>query len=173
MDTEGGHVEIGLFRTLFGMHPAQVVLLDLSGRVLAVNNSWERFGLENGLRPGYRVVGIDYVDICARAVRDGSPYSQEALTGVVAVLSGAQRQFTLRYPCHSPDEQRWFKMYAELQSPQSPSVLIAHTFLGPSRPKEAPDPLGVAEGGGWDLPFPQAGGGERAAGSWQQAVRKG
>jgi hypothetical protein len=156
MSEKGGPVAVGLFQRLFGAHPSQVALLDLSGRIVAVNEAWHRFGRENGLRSGYRVTGIDYVDVCARAVREGAPYAQEALTGVVALLSGAQRSFTLRYPCHSPQERRWFKLYGELQTPESPSIIIAHTYLGPARPREAADPLGFPSGTNWDSPFPHA-----------------
>jgi PAS domain S-box-containing protein len=39
-----------------------------------------------------------------------SESAAEALAGLEAVISGAAPQFSMEYPCHSPQEQRWFLM---------------------------------------------------------------
>ncbi len=136
----GGHINLDLFRQIFRAYPAQVALLDNTGQILAVNPAWIRFGRSNGIRNGYRVVGLSYLDVCARAAGQGDSYARDAMAGIVGVLQGIHPRFTLNYPCHSPTQNRWFKMYAEAQSPQSPSIIVAHLYLGPSVSKDPDHP---------------------------------
>ena len=40
-----------------------------------------------------------------------------------AVLAGRADRFTLEYPCHSPDRERWFELYA---TPSATGVIVGH-----------------------------------------------
>lgn len=89
--------------------PANVALLDSQGRIVAVNKAWAQFGSANGLSNGETFIGVDYIALCENA--DG-PCSEEA--PVVAaklrdVLTGRLQRFDLRYPCHAPEQERWFR----------------------------------------------------------------
>lgn len=89
--------------------PANVALLDGDGSILSVNKSWMRFGDANGLRKPDELVGINYIDICDTA---SGPCSEEApmiADRLRDLLSGRSTQFDLRYPCHAPEEDRWFR----------------------------------------------------------------
>jgi hypothetical protein len=117
---------LSLFRQLFDGHPAMTCMVDLSGKILAVNQSWKRFGEENDQKVGYLYEGDNYLDICVKAAETGDPYAKSVLTGLLDVLSTGRQKFTCVYPCHSPQERRWYKLWVEPQMPELPVVIIAH-----------------------------------------------
>lgn len=87
---------------------AHICVLDETGVILDVNQAWRDFHDENF--PGHTGswIGINYLAICDSA---SGPYSEEAKpmgAGIRAVMKGERDLFTLEYPCHSPDKQRWF-----------------------------------------------------------------
>jgi hypothetical protein len=54
-------------------------------------------------------------------------WARRTAAGLREVLSGRAPEFTLEYPCHSPDEERWYvlraKRYTGLEDAR---VVIAH-----------------------------------------------
>lgn len=93
--------------------PATVAVIDKQGIVLTVNGSWRRFGLANGADAvTCDGVGINYLDTCRHAVGHDALWGHQAYKGLKAVLEQETDQFIFEYPCHSPDEKRWFAMRA-------------------------------------------------------------
>jgi len=94
---------------------AQICVLDEAGKIVAVNQAWKDFHDDNvpaGMgggppRPDY-FLGANYLEICDRA--DGSDGKEAGLmaAGIRSVYAGECDTFTLEYPCHSPEQQRWF-----------------------------------------------------------------
>ncbi len=96
------------------------------GTIHYVNNAWLRFALENGVTDLRRVSsGVNYLNVCRRAVGSGDESAIEALDGIGAILRGETREFALEYPCHSPTEKRWFLVKAALVE-EGKYVLILH-----------------------------------------------
>ncbi|WP_333872880.1 CHASE domain-containing protein [Methylobacter sp.] len=94
---------------------AEIAVLDHDGVILAVNEPWRRFALENTDNSCMPVVntdvGANYLAICEAAGTDCSAEgAMEAYDGIRAVLDGRLPCFSLEYPCHSPQQQRWFSM---------------------------------------------------------------
>jgi PAS domain S-box-containing protein len=87
--------------------PAHVALLDAQGRIVSVNEAWKRFGAANGQRDPSFGVGSIYPGIHDVA---GEPDAIAAAQGLRAVLAGQADAFSLEYPCHTPTEQRWYRM---------------------------------------------------------------
>lgn len=91
--------------------PANVAVLDREGRILSVNEGWRRFARENG---GNQLIAeginVDYLAACRQAQHLGDASAGLAAEGIEAVLAGRQRQFSLEYPCDSPQQSRWFSM---------------------------------------------------------------
>lgn len=85
---------------------ASIAILDADGAIVAVNETWRRFGEFNGLSTSDYAVGTNYLQACE--VPDSS--GGTAADGIRAVLDGRQSEFYLEYDCHSPQEQRWFAM---------------------------------------------------------------
>jgi diguanylate cyclase (GGDEF)-like protein/PAS domain S-box-containing protein len=93
---------------------AEVVVVDRSGVILAVNDRWKQFALENALEIGKPVVGMgvgaNYLAVCRDAVSANASDVGEICQGIEAVLDGKLSSFSQDYPCHSPSQQRWFSM---------------------------------------------------------------
>jgi len=78
--------------------------------IVAVNASWQAFADANQLGDEAMCVGADYLRACRMARAD--PDARSALRGIKEVMRGIQSFFYHEYPCHSPNEQRWFALRA-------------------------------------------------------------
>ncbi len=97
--------------TLNGL-PANIALLDEHGVVVAVNEGWVAFARANGYsdtgaEPG---IGLDYLAMCGASTGAGAESAHEAARGIRSVIGGQETLFTLEYPCHAPDRERWFRL---------------------------------------------------------------
>ncbi len=111
---------------------AEIAVLDRDGVILAVNEPWRRFAMENGIKPGVAAantdVGTNYLDVCNAA---GNGFSTDgalkAYYGIRAVLDGHLSSFSMEYPCHSLQQQRWFNMsVTPLGDTGQDGVVITH-----------------------------------------------
>jgi PAS domain S-box-containing protein len=92
--------------------PAHIALIDVRGVIVTVNAAWRAFAESNGYRSSDFGVGRNYLSICDEAA---GPCSEEAIAigaGIRNVLLGTRPAFSMDYPCHAPNEQRWFRMTA-------------------------------------------------------------
>ncbi|MFA5938884.1 MAG: diguanylate cyclase [Sinimarinibacterium sp.] len=87
---------------------AHIAVLDMEGRIVAVNQAWSRFSQCNGGEGGRSYVGTNYLAVCEQAARVGDPIAKAVLQGIQAMRAGAQEEVMLEYPCNSPDQERWF-----------------------------------------------------------------
>ncbi|MGC9456871.1 MAG: chemotaxis protein CheB [Halothiobacillaceae bacterium] len=92
--------------------PEHIAVLEQDGTIGMVNSAWKRFAKANG---DAQLVatgpGSNYLEACRQAVESGAGETAErAWRGIKLVLEGSQPVFSMVYPCHSPDEKRWFVM---------------------------------------------------------------
>ncbi|WP_336002362.1 bacterio-opsin activator domain-containing protein [Halorientalis halophila] len=87
---------------------SQVAVLDEAGHILFTNSSWGSAGAGSAAA-GADAEGTNYFDSVDPTADD---YAIDAVRGIRRVLDGECDEFTLEYPCHSPDERRWFLMRA-------------------------------------------------------------
>ncbi|WP_027481407.1 PAS domain-containing sensor histidine kinase [Deinococcus pimensis] len=85
--------------------PVAVVRPD--GRIVAVNRAWTAFSEGNGGDPARTGVGVNYLAVCEAAPRGSEAGALGA--GLRDVLSGRREQILVEYPCHSPEERRWYR----------------------------------------------------------------
>lgn len=113
--------------------PSQITVLDRDGIILSVNESWRRFALENAAEPGkpamHTEIGVNYLDVCQASRGDSLQGAQEAIEGIRKVLEGRLPNFSLEYPCHSPNQQRWFTMSVTPLNVDNHGVVIAHSDI--------------------------------------------
>jgi two-component system, cell cycle sensor histidine kinase and response regulator CckA len=90
--------------------PAHVALIDTEGVIQALNESWRRFATANVLQSTDFFLGENYLEVCERATGHCSDEAKEAAAGIRRVLCCEAEEFSLEYPCHSPDEPLWFRL---------------------------------------------------------------
>ncbi len=105
-----------------------IAVLDERGVILAVNRAWSQFALDNGAPQSViDAIGVNYFSVCRQAIH--GPFSEgavNAVAGINAVLVGEQSEFRMEYPCHSPDEQRWFLMHVTALQDSSIHAVVRH-----------------------------------------------
>jgi len=108
--------------------PVSAVILDASGMIVAVNDTWKEFGRQNGLCIPNGGVGANYLQYCA-----GSEFTMK----LKGLLAGRLDLLTLVYPCHSPSEKRWFSLIGVPLSPAKPAgVALLHVNLTGTLPPQ-------------------------------------
>lgn len=103
----------GAQRAILDALPATIALLDHRGVLMSVNQAWRDFAHRNGMAPSTNFgIGSNYIDVAEQAclAPEDAGASSAVAAGIRAVLSGALPGFTVEYPCHSPQQRRWFLM---------------------------------------------------------------
>lgn len=113
---------------------AEIAVLDHEGFILAVNDPWLRFSLENGRTAGVPDVavnvGANYLHACEAVEGPESSDANLASKAIRSVLSGVLPTFSLEYPCHSPTQMRWFRMVVlPLGHTVNTGVVVTHTNI--------------------------------------------
>ncbi|GGL13994.1 PAS domain-containing sensor histidine kinase [Deinococcus radiotolerans] len=88
--------------------PDTVAIVDEQGIIRAVNGAWVSFMQANAGDPQTCGVGANYLAACEQAQGPCSDEGPPVALGLRAVLAGDVPDFSLEYPCHSPQEQRWY-----------------------------------------------------------------
>lgn len=103
--------------------PVSAAVLDADGTIVWTNERWREFGAENGAEFTSIDVGANYLT----AARVDDEYATEAVTALRAVLDGERVEATMEYPCHGPDVERWFLMWAGgFETDGEPHAVVAH-----------------------------------------------
>lgn len=102
----------------------QIAVIDQTGAIIDVNSAWTSFGVENGLSSKYSCVGSNYLDALSASAASGDSLAGEALQGILDVLNRKHDSFYIEYPCHSPNEKRWFIMRVTRLNDDSRSLFV-------------------------------------------------
>jgi PAS domain S-box-containing protein len=108
--------------------PMHICVLDRTGTILLVNQSWRAFFDQNAAAPGcadYQV-GANYLAVCESVVGVGAQDARAMAEAIREVSAGRRQQFSFEYACHSPAEQRWFIARVSRFQGDSGNVVIAH-----------------------------------------------
>ena len=87
---------------------SNISVLDESGTIIAVNRAWREFAEANGGDSQSTGVGVNYLEVCDSAGGKDSLFGADMAACIRSVLREEQDTYEIEYPCHSPDEQRWF-----------------------------------------------------------------
>ena len=89
---------------------AHIAILDETGAIIAVNESWRKFGRENGLALGDSGVGFNYLEISKSSVGEDAETSLAVARAIeeMLVTGMPEESQAIEYACHSPWEKRWF-----------------------------------------------------------------
>ena len=116
--------------------PEHVAVLAPDGTIMMVNEAWRRFAQNNGdpelLHTG---PGTNYLRGTAPGndLEAGADSGRHADAGIRAVLSGELPAFSLEYPCHSEDTQRWFVMNVAPVGAYGYGAVVSHFDISAMR----------------------------------------
>lgn len=106
---------------------ANIALLDDRGEIIFVNEAWREFAVENGVSAEDVSEGVNYLRVCDEATGDSSEGADQFAQAVRDILNGEIGSFSLEYPCHSPDVQRWFVgKVSPIRIEDNNYVVVAH-----------------------------------------------
>ncbi len=108
-EAERLRLEDALRDILDAMSP-HIALLDEHGVIRSVNASWKRFAVANGLQSQDFGVGQSYPGLCDSVADQCAEEVGRVAADIRAVLDGTKTEATIEYPCHSPSEERWYRM---------------------------------------------------------------
>ena len=104
-----------------------IALLDENGVIIEVNDSWKKFADENQLHHHNYGIGYNYLEISEKASGEDEASGKAIAKGIRDVLAGRSCCFDMEYPCHSPAENRWFKVaVTPLSSVGKSGAVVAH-----------------------------------------------
>jgi PAS domain S-box-containing protein len=112
--------------TLDGLS-AHIAIINYTGEVEAVNKAWREFAVENHAILAKVSEGSNYLDVCDNAFGEERVMAQEFAFNVRKVLSGDLDSYEMEYPCHSPNERRWFvARVTRFPGENESKVVVAH-----------------------------------------------
>ena len=113
-------------RSIIDSLSAHIAVLDREGKIILVNNAWEAFAEANAAleQVAKLSIGQNYLSVCEQSGSDVD--TQSIAENLRAILAGEKRQFTIEYPCHSPQEERWFLMQVNALQGDSGGVVVSH-----------------------------------------------
>lgn len=109
-----------------GVFPPTAIL-NQEGYIVGVNPAWKAFREQNRLSAAYPAKGKNFVAISQQA---GEQYGDRVAAELHRLLADEQTAFTVKYPCHSPNQERWFRLCATaMKVSEEPYYLLVHRRL--------------------------------------------
>ena len=107
---------------------AHICVVNEYGEILETNEPWNEFAqLNEGLNVAE---GANYLDACEQATGDCAASGTETSTAIRQVISGSLDRHVAEYPCHGPNEKRWFQIHVSpLKNENLRGAVIVHTSI--------------------------------------------
>jgi serine phosphatase RsbU (regulator of sigma subunit)/PAS domain-containing protein len=106
---------------------SQIAVSDSQGNILAVNDAWTQFGLNNGTTDFSRSgVGANYFEECDLSAKRGDESASDILRQLKKLVQGETESVYMEYPCHSPTENSWFALRATRFNSDEEMIVISH-----------------------------------------------
>ncbi len=126
---------LATFRSL----SSHVVVLDREGTITYASKSWEQFSDDSQTQLMNVRAGLNYLEVCRRAIEENDLFTRETLDSIRAVMVGNLPGFTLEFPSHSQTDHRWFLMKVDPMPRDHGGVVISYTDI--TGRKQAEDSL--------------------------------
>ena len=128
-------VTTDLYKEVVDSISAHVAIIDENGVILETNRAWDQFANDNEMEVTFQSVGTNYLNICQLAPDDSSEEAAEAqkvARGIQGVLAGKLNEFMTHYPCHSPEQKRWFVVrVVPFREEQQAKAIVTHENITP------------------------------------------
>ncbi len=124
-----------LYKEVVNSISAHVAIIDEKGVILETNRAWDQFANDNDMEQTFQSVGTNYLNICEGVTDEESEEgadANEVARGIRGVLKGDLNEFMTHYPCHSPEQKRWFVVrVVPLQEEQKAKAIVTHENITP------------------------------------------
>ena len=97
-----------LYKVVIDSMSAHVAILDEEGEIIETNRSWQEFGRKNGALDSVESIGVNYLRVCETSTERSDDDAARVAQGIRLILAGELDEFLAQYPCHSPEEKRWY-----------------------------------------------------------------
>ncbi len=115
--------------TILDTLPANIAVLDKYGYIREVNAAWKDFADANDYSGKQYGIGDNYLEI-SRSVGQKDVSGSIVSDGILAVLDDKLPEFVYEYPCHSPTDERWFRMVVTpLRGVNNGGVVVMHVDI--------------------------------------------
>lgn len=120
-----------LYKEIVNSISAHVAIIDNRGVIMETNQAWQNFAQENGMTQPFDSVGSNYLSICEVAANLEEDASLVA-KGIRRVITGEIPEFVTHYPCHSPDQKRWFVVrVVPIRDEREARAIVTHENVTP------------------------------------------
>lgn len=113
-------------KTILNSLSAQIAVVDKDGIIREVNEAWRQFAIDNGIPAHHSDIGTNYLDVCKNARGRDSQGAKQCYEGMLQVIRGERDAFDMVYPCHAPQEERWFLLRIVPMQDGDGSVVVSH-----------------------------------------------
>lgn len=121
-----------LYKIIVDSMSAHVAILNEQGKIVETNRAWQNFARENGMKESSDSIGMNYLAICEVASVDKEDEAARVAKGIRKVLSGELPEFLTHYPCHSPDQKRWYAVrVSPFRDKKVNRVIVTHENITP------------------------------------------
>ncbi|MEA1989073.1 MAG: sensor domain-containing diguanylate cyclase [Pseudomonadota bacterium] len=107
-----------------------IVVIDYAGEIVFTNKAWDQFSIDNDYNPDKTWLQQNYLQTCDNAALGGDEFAVQVAKGIRQIINKELTEFYFEYPCHSPNEKRWFMMTAKpMQQDSKHLIVITHTNI--------------------------------------------
>jgi hypothetical protein len=110
----------------------RIAILDLQGQIVLVNQAWRNMAFANSNDGGKQLCeGVNYLAVCDQISSFDKLYSQAMAAGIRGVIAEKDAHYSLKYPCYTPKEKRWFNVQVTSYSnADGRYVVVYHETFG-------------------------------------------
>ena len=121
-----------IYKEIVNSISAHVAIIDNKGVILETNQAWQNFARENGMPEEFDSVGKNYLSICEVPAPSREQDADLVAAGIRRVISGEITEFATHYPCHSPENKRWFVLrVVPFREERVAKIIITHENITP------------------------------------------
>lgn len=125
-------LEPNLYKVVIDSLSAHVAILDEQGQIVETNRAWQNYGRDNGIKESFDSVGMNYLSICEVASEDKDNEAEQVAKGIRQVIAGESDEFLTHYPCHSPEQKRWYAVrVVPFRDEKLSRVIVTHENITP------------------------------------------
>lgn len=118
--------------------PAHIALIDPSGVILAVNESWRRFSSSSSTPTKDFFVGFNYLQACETATGEEAGEATLVAAGMRDILAGRTTKFEMEYFCELPEGRQWYRlMVTPLREGVKAGAVVMHIDITDRKLAEA------------------------------------